>query len=311
MLENSYPIRTDLALESQERLQEDQADMRGIRVLEERRENGVIVSTVMIETENASVAMGRPKGTYITIEAPEMIEEDAGYHRDISLELAKIMVEIGTRAGRHVSALLTGMDEPLGSHVGNRLEVKEAIDILRGESAGPLLTVSLRLGAQLLIASGIADTPEAGEALLEKALADGSGLEKLRQMIAAQGGDASVCDHPEVLAEAPVVRDVAAPCAGYIAHMDTAKLGYASQELGAGRKRKTDAIDPRVGFIMRCRVGDHLAAGAPLCTVYAAKEADFEKAQAMILDAITLSDTPAEKEKLLYALVTAEGVKTL
>lgn len=65
--------------------------MRGIRVLEERRENGVIVSTVMIETENASVAMGRPKGTYITIEAPEMIEEDAGYHRDISLELAKIM----------------------------------------------------------------------------------------------------------------------------------------------------------------------------------------------------------------------------
>ena len=79
MLENSYPIRTDLALESQERLQEDQADMRGIRVLEERRENGVIVSTVMIETENASVAMGSPKGTYITIEAPEMIEEDAGY----------------------------------------------------------------------------------------------------------------------------------------------------------------------------------------------------------------------------------------
>ena len=228
-----------------------------------------------------------------------------------SLELARAMVEIGTRAGRHVSALLTGMDEPLGSHVGNRLEVKEAIDILRGESAGPLLTVSLRLGAQLLIASGIADTPEAGEALLQKALADGSGLEKLRQMIAAQGGDASVCDHPEVLAEAPVVRDVAAPCAGYIAHMDTAKLGYASQELGAGRKRKTDAIDPRVGFIMRCRVGDHLAAGAPLCTVYAAKEADFEKAQAMILDAITLSDTPAEKEKLLYALVTAEGVKTL
>ena len=228
-----------------------------------------------------------------------------------SLELARAMVEIGTRAGRHVSALLTGMDEPLGSHVGNRLEVKEAIDILRGESAGPLLTVSLRLGAQLLIASGIADTPEAGEALLEKALADGSGLEKLRQMIAAQGGDASVCDHPEVLAEAPVVRDVTAPRAGYIAHMDTAKLGYASQELGAGRKRKTDAIDPRVGFIMRCRVGDHLAAGAPLCTVYAAKEADFEKAQAMILDAITMSDTPAEKEKLLYALVTAEGVKTL
>jgi len=110
MLENSYPIRTDLALESQERLQEDQADMRGIRVLEERRENGVIVSTVMIETENASVAMGRPKGTYITIEAPEMIEEDAGYHRDISLELAKIMRNLlpGKEAGSRGTGCRTG-----------------------------------------------------------------------------------------------------------------------------------------------------------------------------------------------------------
>ena len=224
--------------------------------------------------------------------------------------MAKVMVEIGTRAGRHVSALLTGMDEPLGSHVGNRLEVKEAIDILRGESAGPLLTVSLRLGAQLLIASGIAQTPEEGETMLKKALRDGSGLRKLRQMIACQGGDAGVCDHPETLADAPIIRDVPAPKAGYVARMDTARLGYASQELGAGRKQKTDAIDPRVGFIMRCRMGDQVLAGQPLCTVYAAREADFEKARDMILEAITLSDAPAEKEKLLYALVTSEGVQT-
>ena len=133
MLENSYPIRTDLALESQERLQEDQADMRGIRVLEERRENGVIVSTVMIETENASVAMGRPKGTYITIEAPEMIEEDAGYHRDISLELAKIMrnllpgkeIEKNLKKGLEVAALVVGLGnrevtpDALGPRVDN------------------------------------------------------------------------------------------------------------------------------------------------------------------------------------------------
>ena len=228
-----------------------------------------------------------------------------------SLELAKTMVEIGARAGRHVSALLTGMDEPLGSHVGNRLEVKEAIDILRGESAGPLLTVSLRLGAQLLIASGLADTPEAGEKKLRAALADGSGLEKLRQMITAQGGDASVCDHPEVLAQAPVVAPVTVDRDAYVAHMDTARLGYASQELGAGRKQKTDVIDPRVGFVMHCRVGDRLAAGQPLCTVYAADEKGFARAAAMIREAIVLSDEPAEKEKLLYALVTREGVQAL
>ena len=197
-----------------------------------------------------------------------------------SLELAQTMVEIGTRAGRHVAALLTGMDEPLGSHVGNRLEVKEAIDILRGESEGPLLTVSLWLGSLLLIASGIADTPEAGEALLRDALQSGAGLEK------------------------------PAPMDGYVCHMDTARLGYASQELGAGRKQKTDVIDPRVGFIMNCRVGDRLRAGDPLCTVYAAREDDYERAKAMILEAITLSAQPAEKEKLLYALVTSQGVQT-
>ena len=228
-----------------------------------------------------------------------------------SLELAKAMVEIGTRAGRRVSALLTGMNEPLGSHIGNRLEVKEAIDILRGDSAGPLLIVSLKLGAQLLIASGIAQTPEEGEALLQKALKEGRGLEKLRQMIAAQGGDTTVCDHPEKLAEGPIVRNVLAPSSGYISHMETAMLGYASQELGAGRKQKEDVIDPRVGFIMRCRVGDPIQKGMPLCTVYAAKEDEYARAKKMIIDAITLSDAHAEKEKLLYALVTSEGVTSL
>ena len=228
-----------------------------------------------------------------------------------SLELARAMVAIGTRAGRHVSALLTGMNEPLGSHVGNRLEVKEAIDILRGDSAGPLLTVSLRLGALLLIASGITADVETGEGMLKEALADGRGLEKLRQMIRAQGGDETVCDHPQALADAPIVRDLPAPRAGFVARMDTRKLGYASQELGAGRKQKTDVIDPRVGFIMHCRVGDRLAAGQPLCTLYAANEETLRRAEGMILEAITLSDEPAEKEKLLYALVTAAGVEKL
>lgn len=91
MLEGEYPIRTDLALESQERLKEKRGTVKGVRLHEEKREHGVIVSTVIIETENAAHAMGRPKGTYVTIEAPEMVEEDEGYHRDISLELARII----------------------------------------------------------------------------------------------------------------------------------------------------------------------------------------------------------------------------
>ena len=225
-----------------------------------------------------------------------------------SLALAKTMVDIGTRAGRNVSALLTGMDEPLGSHVGNMLEVKDAVEILRGESAGPLLTVSLALGAQLLTVGGVAANPEEGEAMLRRALADGSGLEKLRQLIRAQGGDESVCDHPEALADAPIVRDVAAPRAGVIARMDTTLLGYAAQELGAGRRQKTDQIDPRVGFIMRCRVGDNLSAGAPICTVYAANEDTFAGAQQMILRAVEIGDAPTPPSRLIYAMVTPQGV---
>jgi len=117
MLEESYPIRTDLALESQERLQKDKGLVRGVRFVEEPKDNGVVVSTVVIETENAAKAMGRPKGTYITIEAPEMIEEDEDYHRDISLELAKILrkllpgktVEADLKKGLEVSVLIVGL----------------------------------------------------------------------------------------------------------------------------------------------------------------------------------------------------------
>ena len=228
-----------------------------------------------------------------------------------SLDLARTMVDIGTRAGRRVSALLTGMDEPLGTHVGNRLEVKEAIDILRGESGGPLLTVSLRLGAQMLIASGLAEDPEEGIVLLRRALQDGRGLEKLREMIRAQGGDESVCDRPETLAGAPIVRPVTAPQGGFIQRMDTMRLGYAAQELGAGRRQKTDRIDPRVGFIMQRRIGEAVEAGQPLCTVYAASEAGFARAEYMIRTAVFIGDAPAEKSRLLYALVTENGVQEL
>lgn len=117
MQEESYPIRTDLALESQERLRKNQGMVKGVRVMEEPRENGIVISTVIIETENAAKAMGRPRGTYVTIEAPEMIEEDAGYHRNISLELAKILrqmlplehMERDLKRGLEVSALIVGL----------------------------------------------------------------------------------------------------------------------------------------------------------------------------------------------------------
>ncbi|MCI7087243.1 MAG: GPR endopeptidase [Lachnobacterium sp.] len=125
----SYPIRTDLALESQERLKKDHRQVKGVRLEEEKKDNGVVISTVFIDTENAAKAMGRPRGTYVTIEAPEMIEEDAGYHRDISVELAKILRQMVSLHEKKVSDdLEEGMDvSVLIAGLGNREVTPDAL----------------------------------------------------------------------------------------------------------------------------------------------------------------------------------------
>ena len=125
----SYPIRTDLALESQERLKKDHRQVKGVRLEEEKKDNGVVISTVFIDTENAAKVMGRPRGTYVTIEAPEMIEEDAGYHRDISVELAKILRQMVSLHEKKVSDdLEEGMDvSVLIAGLGNREVTPDAL----------------------------------------------------------------------------------------------------------------------------------------------------------------------------------------
>ena len=125
----SYPIRTDLALESQERLKKDHRQVKGVRLEEEKKDNGVVISTVFIDTENAAKAMGRPRGTYVTIEAPEMIEEDAGYHRDISVELAQILRQMVSLHDQKVSDdLEEGMDvSVLIAGLGNREVTPDAL----------------------------------------------------------------------------------------------------------------------------------------------------------------------------------------
>ena len=145
-------------------------------------------------------------------------------------------------------ALVTDMGEPLGSHVGNALEVKEAIDVLSGRVEGPLLDVSLELGARLLMLGGAAQNAEDAKGLLMDALQSGRGLDTLRRMIAAQGGDPSCCDDVSRLPQAAVVLPVPSPSKGFVHHMDTIGLGNAAQAMGAGRKTKEDLIDPSVGL---------------------------------------------------------------
>ena len=228
-----------------------------------------------------------------------------------SLELARTMVDIGTQAGRHVIAVLTGMEEPLGTHVGNALEVKEAIDILSGRAGGDLKQVSLFLGAQMLCASGVADGMEKAEAKLRTALESGAGLAKLAEMIAAQGGDPRVTEDLSLLPQAPVRRTVTAERDGVVSAMDTMRLGYIAQGLGAGRRTKEDVIDPGVGFIMRARLGDHIRAGDPLAEIHARNEDDYEQAAAAIRDTVRITEEAPAAHPLIYAAVTREGTRIM
>ena len=223
-----------------------------------------------------------------------------------SIELARAMVDIGTQAGKPILALVTGMDQPLGTHVGNALEVKEAIDILSGRTGGDLLTVSLELGSRMLVASGIAKDVEDGKARMREALESGAGLERLREMIEAQGGDGRVCEDVDYLPHAAYRIDVPALEDGFVAKMDTTAIGYCAQDLGAGRKKKTDAIDPAVGLVMRVRLGDAVAAGQPLATLYLNKPELANEAIARMQRAIAISPERPELPPLIYAAVSPE-----
>ena len=227
-----------------------------------------------------------------------------------SVELARQMAEVGRLAGRPTSALVTGMDQPLGTHVGNALEVKEAIDVLAGRAGGRLVEVSLRLGAMMLTASGVFPAEAEARTALEAALADGRGLAKLREMIEAQGGDGRVCEDVSLLPRAARIVPVPSPADGYVVRMDTAALGMASQRLGAGRTRKEDAVDPAVGLVMAVELGQRVEAGAPLAYLHVGARGE-EEAAALVRRAVGISPARAPVPPLVYAVVRPEGVERL
>ena len=227
---------------------------------------------------------------------------------DQAIELAQAMVDIGAQAGKPILALVTGMDQPLGTHIGNALEVKEAIDILSGRAGGDLLKVSLELGSRMLVAGGIAADVEDGKARMLDALHSGAGLRKLAQMLAAQGGDARVCEEIAYLPHAAYKISVPALYDGYVAKMDTTAIGYCAQELGAGRRTKDDVIDPAVGMVMDVRLGDYVKTGDSLATLYLNKRELANDAIAKMQAAITLSTDKPALPPLIYAAVSQDGV---
>ena len=227
-----------------------------------------------------------------------------------AMHLAQTMVEIGNQLQRPVSCVISGMEEPLGSHIGNALEVKEAIEILQGKVQGPLKDVALFLGGRMLINAGLAADSHTARQMLLRAIEDGSGLTKFKEMIVAQGGDPSVCDDVALLPAAPVILPVYADAdRGWLARTDGVALGLTAQRMGAGRMAKDDVVDPAVGFVLHKRIGDPVSKGDLLFTLHARNEKDAADARQRIEDALTFSPAPVAPSRLIYALVDQNGVQ--
>lgn len=196
--------------------------------------------------------------------------------------LAELCVEIGTRSGRRCAALVTSMDQPLGTGVGNALEVREAVEALGAAPSGRLAEVALELATEALAQASGQQRSDARRRL-EAAWSDGDALDRLARMIEAQGGDPRVCDDPRgVLPAAPVVRAAPSPADGVVEAVGARAVGELASRLGAGRAAKSDPVDPAVGVELRVEVGSEVRRGAPLAVVHARSEADADEAVAAL-----------------------------
>jgi thymidine phosphorylase len=210
-----------------------------------------------------------------------------------------MMVNIGAAGGIRTVALLTAMDQPLGNAVGNALEVAEAIATLRGAGPADVTELALHEAATLLAMAGIVPDEAAGRQHAQQAITDGRALAKLAEVVAAQGGDATVITTPEMLPQASWVERIVSPQSGYLAALDALQVGRVAGLLGAGRQRKGDTIDPAVGLLLRAKVGDHVAQGNPLVEIHARSQAAAEAVHDTLLAAYRWSDQPPASQPLL------------
>jgi pyrimidine-nucleoside phosphorylase len=219
---------------------------------------------------------------------------------DQARALAGLMVEIGRLAGLEVATLLSDMNQPLGAAVGNALEVREAIETLRGGGPADFREHCLRVGAHMLVLGKRAADVESGRSRLEEALASGAAFERFRTLVAAQGGDVACVDDPDLLPRAAYIQVVTAGLGGYLARVHARLIGEAAVALGAGRARKGDPVDHAVGFVVHCKVGDRIEKGQPLITVHANDEGRLEQAVTSVREAFAFSAAPIEPLPLFY-----------
>jgi pyrimidine-nucleoside phosphorylase len=216
---------------------------------------------------------------------------------DQARALAKSMVDTGKRMGVPTAALVTDMNQPLGRMAGNAVEVNESVDALKGIGPFDLMEVTLELGAELLVLAKREATTAAARHRLERAISSGAGLEKFREMVAAQGGD---LDAPRPVAPA---HNLFSPLDGYVTAIDTERLGYVIIHLGGGRKQLDDKLDLSVGLELLVRIGDTVEKGQPIARVYAGVDAVAEVKRDLIA-AITIADNSIGLPRLVVERIT-------
>lgn len=222
---------------------------------------------------------------------------------DSAMDLAKLMVKIGKNEGKKVVGILSSMEEPLGSMIGNALEVREAIEVLRGERAGHLRELSVTLGAQILLSSGKTDSLLQGKERLMRLIRSGEGLKKFKEFVKTQGGDPRVADDTNLLPLAKVVHPLRSVHTGVVISINAETIGNAALELGAGRKKKDDLIDYSVGIILNKRLGDSVEAGEPLAFLHANMEEKLQIAIPLVQSAFNIGADRATPEPLVVDFI--------
>lgn len=223
---------------------------------------------------------------------------------EASEKLARALVDTGRKIGKQVVAFITDMDQPLGSYVGNSLEVIESVETLKGNGPEDLSSLCIELAAQMLVLGSQAGSLDEGRERIKQLIRSGAAVEKFKEVVARQGGDPKALDDYDRLPKAKRVVPLASVTEGFVKRLDAEKIGKAVMVLGAGREKVDSQIDHSVGIVLKKKRGDRVKQGEALCLVHYNNEAKFKEAAKLIMSAYEFSDAPVQPSQLIKKVIT-------
>ena len=226
-----------------------------------------------------------------------------------ALKLGEIMVDIGSELGKETVAIITNMDEPLGFAIGNSLEVREAVEVLKNKGPEDLRKLCIVLGSYMLKLGGMVNSIEGGKRKLTKILEEGRAFTKFKEMVVAQGGNFQVIENPELLPVAKYCFKIKADKSGYVQRADSRLIGESAMLLGAGRENKESKIDLSVGIVLKKKMGDKVNINEDLAEIYYNDAEKLEDAKKKLLSSFTIGDKKPRKLPLILATISKEGIK--